>query len=91
MKVVKKPVEVETLHVEYDGDRLVFDEDLPEWWEEAEQDGTVFYEPARGAYMIRTLEGDHKVFDGDYVIRGVHGELYPCKEEIFQETYEEVR
>ena len=27
---------------------------------------------------------------GDYIIKGVHGELYPCKPDIFEETYEEV-
>ena len=38
--------------------------------------------------LINTLEGEMKVEHGDYVIKGVFGELYPCKPEIFQETYE---
>ena len=37
--------------------------------------------------MIRTLEGDHKAIVGDYIIKGVHGECYPCKKDIFEETY----
>jgi len=39
---------------------------------------------------IKTLEGDHKTIVGDYIIKGVRGEFYPCKEYIFNETYEEV-
>ena len=37
---------------------------------------------------IHTLEGDHFANVGDYIIRGVQGEFYPCKPDIFQETYE---
>ena len=37
---------------------------------------------------IMTLEGQHKVTKGDYIIRGVKGELYPCKPDIFEMTYE---
>lgn len=37
---------------------------------------------------IRTLEGDHIARIGDYIIKGVHGEFYPCKPDIFMETYE---
>lgn len=41
----------------------------------------------KGFYFIETLEGNHHVSDGDYVITGVHGEHYPCKPDIFRETY----
>lgn len=37
---------------------------------------------------IGTLEGDMHVTPGDYVIRGVQGEFYPCKPDIFEATYE---
>jgi hypothetical protein len=37
---------------------------------------------------IDTLEGPHFVNDGDWVIRGVAGECYPCKPDIFEATYE---
>lgn len=40
---------------------------------------------------IHTLEGWHHASNGDYIIRGVKGELYPCKPDIFEMTYEEVR
>ena len=39
--------------------------------------------------IIPTLEGDHAANPGDWIIKGVHGEFYPCKPEIFQKTYEE--
>lgn len=39
---------------------------------------------------INTDSGIHRVDIGDYIIEGVHGELYPCKKDIFNETYEEV-
>lgn len=38
--------------------------------------------------VIHTLEGDMVANEGDYIIKGVKGEFYPCKEEIFLETYE---
>lgn len=38
--------------------------------------------------FIKTLEGNHHVSVDDYVIRGVVGELYPCKPDIFEQTYE---
>lgn len=40
---------------------------------------------------IHTLEGDMKAMPGDFIITGVHGEQYPCKPDIFNETYEEVK
>jgi len=39
--------------------------------------------------VIHTLEGDMLARPGDYVITGVNGEQYPCKEDIFLKTYEE--
>jgi len=44
----------------------------------------------RGGLVIKTLEGEHLANIGDYIIKGVHGEFYPCKPDIFRETYEEV-
>jgi hypothetical protein len=37
---------------------------------------------------ITTLEGEHLASTGDFIIKGVHGEFYPCKPEIFEKTYE---
>lgn len=40
--------------------------------------------------VINTLEGDMEASIGDYIIKGVSGEFYPCKPDIFDKTYEEV-
>ena len=40
--------------------------------------------------IIHTLEGDMEASIGDYIIKGVNGEFYPCKPNIFAKTYEEV-
>ncbi|AER21682.1 hypothetical protein SSUST1_1326 [Streptococcus suis ST1] len=40
--------------------------------------------------VIPTLEGNMVAQKGDYIIKGVHGEFYPCKPDIFNETYEVV-
>lgn len=48
-------------------------------------------EDADNPYMyIETLEGTMKASVGDYIIKGVNGEFYPCKPDIFEKTYEEV-
>jgi hypothetical protein len=39
---------------------------------------------------LKTLEGDHEASYGDYIIKGVAGEFYPCKAKIFEQTYEPV-
>lgn len=44
--------------------------------------------PPVARIVIHTLEGDMEVSRGDYVIKGVKGEFYPCKPDIFQQTYE---
>jgi len=44
-------------------------------------------------YILRidTLEGEtYKVYEGDWIIKGVKGEFYPCKPDIFEATYEKV-
>ena len=40
---------------------------------------------------IETLEGVHIATEGDYIIKGVKGEFYPCKPDIFEMTYEKVK
>jgi hypothetical protein len=40
--------------------------------------------------IIPTLEGDHTAIVGDYIIRGIKGEFYPCKQDIFHRTYDPV-
>ena len=41
-----------------------------------------------GVPVIETLEGDHRVTSGDYIITGIKGEKYPCKPDIFKATYD---
>lgn len=40
--------------------------------------------------IIRTLEGEHVASINDFIIKGIHGEFYPCKPDIFIKTYEKV-
>lgn len=47
-----------------------------------------FDESMNPCLMIPTLEGEMKANLGDYIIQGVNGELYPCKPDIFEKTYE---
>lgn len=44
----------------------------------------------KNVMIIPTLEGDHIASAGDWIIKGVAGEFYPCKNEIFLKTYDEV-
>lgn len=46
---------------------------------------------SKGEYInIETLEGTMRADIGDYIIKGVNGEFYPCKPDIFEKTYEAV-
>lgn len=65
------------------------------WQKDPEEEGSltcVNYPNSDGTDMlkIKTLEGDHLVGWGDYIIQGVKGELYPCKPDIFEATYEKM-
>jgi hypothetical protein len=44
----------------------------------------------RGIFYIPTLEGDMLANIGDFIIKGINGEFYPCKPDIFEKTYEKV-
>lgn len=44
----------------------------------------------QGYLTIKTLEGEMKASFGDYIIKGVAGEFYPCRADIFEQTYEKV-
>jgi hypothetical protein len=43
---------------------------------------------ARGVWMLQTLEGWYQLRPNDWIIRGVKGEYYPCRPDIFEMTYE---
>jgi hypothetical protein len=44
--------------------------------------------PEVTSWRIGTLEGGHEVTKGDWIIQGIKGELYPCKPDIFEATYD---
>ena len=84
----KKPVVIEAFRWTGGEDQT---ED-PLWIIDAIKAGTVRFGGIEDGIclFIDTLEGTHKANSGDYIIRGVKGELYPCKPDIFLMTYEEV-
>lgn len=85
-KYRKKPVVIEARKVVI-GHNTEFD-DLVKWC------GGKAFTPERldqVAIDIETLEGTMRANLGDYIIKGVQGEFYPCKPDIFEATYEEVR
>lgn len=95
-KFRKKPVEIEAIR--WCGDNIDAVLDFmyaDERWKEGIESETVGgpgigYTPALGALDIPTLEGTMTGQVGDWIIRGVKGELYPCKPDIFEATYEPV-
>ena len=98
MKYRKKPVVIEAFQMTKE--RRKSNIEWPDWLSQAwmKQGGEegavscVDYPNSDGAdrLTIYTLEGVHDVNWGDYIIKGVKGELYPCKPDIFEATYEEV-
>lgn len=102
MKYRKKSVVVEAF--EYDRDLIrgtneyVGDSSVPDWIRKAHDEGILLYagfiETKEGfidrELFIETLEGRMHVSLGDYIIKGIQGELYPCKPDIFAKTYEKI-
>lgn len=81
---IKKPVVVEAIKWETDMDQAEY----PTWLTEAIGIGLVWFE--NGNMYINTLEGIFTATNGDYIIKGTHGELYPCKPWIFESNYDKV-
>lgn len=50
----------------------------------------VVWSENKKCFLILTLEGTSLASMGDYIIKGVNGEFYPCKPDIFEKTYERV-
>ena len=51
------------------------------------EEGSLSLTKGEVSVSINTLEGTMKAYVGDYIIQGVHGEIYPCKPDIFEKTY----
>lgn len=94
-KYVKKPVEIEAIQLKEDNIIEVFNFlDGANYKETKSAEELEDFSKAmleQGYIEIETLEGYMKASFGDYIIKGVKGEFYPCKPDIFQATYEEVR
>jgi len=91
MKYRKKPVVIEAFQMT--AARRASNEEWPNWLHAAwdtpiEEPGSLYL--AASALCISTLEGAHTVSVDDWIIQGVQGELYPCKPDIFEQTYEPV-
>lgn len=84
LKFRKKPVTIEAM--QYDG---VNTYDVIDWIDQNSPTGQdAVHDPEDGAVCIKTLEGVMSAQIGDWIIRGVQGEFYPCKPDIFEATYE---
>ena len=81
----KRPVEVEA--IQWTGDNL---QEIVEWADPLEDDTSALIGLSSGRLVILTLEGEMYAPAGWWVIRGVQGEYYPCKPDIFEATYERV-
>lgn len=92
----KKPVEIEAMQFKGIpnplGETGVADMDylgrFDDWIEKVR--GATACKYRGGSFYIQTLEGEMEASPGDWIIRGVKGELYPCKPEIFAATYDPV-
>lgn len=83
MKYRKKPVVIDAWQFTFENKDMVF-HNLREINNNIRPDGTL----DSPKLIIPTLEGDMTESVGDYIIKGVNGELYPCKPDIFDKTYE---
>jgi len=80
-KYRKKPVVIEA--IQWTGDNL---KECLDFMKFSNRTRTVY----RDKIIIHTLEGAMTASIGDYIIKGVSGEFYPCKPDIFEKTYEKV-
>jgi len=78
MKYRKKPVSIEA--IQYDGNNAKEILDFA-----GTSNGVCISD---GSLLIKTLEGTMTASVGDFIIKGVNGEFYPCKPDIFEKTYE---
>lgn len=79
-KYRKKPVVIDA--VKWDGKNVKEVMDFMTWRNASHDE--------LAGLVIHTLEGNHNALPGDFIIKGVAGEFYPCKPDIFEATYEVV-
>ncbi|QHC81198.1 hypothetical protein [Lacticaseibacillus paracasei] len=84
MKYRKKPVEIEAVQFADDPDTLIKINDVLG----LDPVNVSYVGPDNPVLKIPTLKGVMTAQVGDYIVKGVHGEFYPCKPDIFEETYE---
>lgn len=89
LKYRKKPVVIEAIQFKDDPKTL---SKLSSFLESTNRPVRVSYEdPKNPTMLIETLEGTMRADVGDYIIKGIQGECYPCKPDIFKATYEPVK
>lgn len=91
----KKPVVIEAIQWTGKNHREMFDfltnyEFVNEFISNNGDNFYIDHSKVEGGLVIKTLEGEHIASIGDYIIKGVQGEFYPCKPDIFKDTYEPV-
>jgi len=84
----KKPLVIEAF--KWTGSLGTREESAPPWFTDAICTEDISFVLGTDQLSIETLEGTFFVSPGDYVIRGINGELYPCKPDIFHKTYDKV-
>lgn len=93
MKYRKIPVVIDAVQWTGENQREMFDfltnyEKTDDYMSTSGEHFIINHNAVKGGLVIKTLEGEHIASIGDYIIRGVAGEFYPCKPEIFEKTYE---
>ncbi|MFZ7282505.1 hypothetical protein ACLSZW_02290 [Avibacterium avium] len=95
-RFIKKPVEIEARQINFNDDKNLIE--ITEWKDDVDL-SSIYYSAlakirsdikSHDGYPIRTLEGIMIASDGDWIIKGIRGEFYPCKPDIFEQTYEKV-
>ena len=84
MRFRKKPVEIEAIQFTGDNQKDVLSFIYPDMSE----DGLIGAQVMKLPVVIETLEGTLTASPGDWIIKGVKGEFYPCKPDIFEATYD---
>lgn len=92
MKYRKKPIVIEARQLPVGGmdENISEQADLVAWLIEGGLVSGKTLIINMDGWIIRTLEGDHLARWGDFIIKGVAGEFYPCKPDIFEQTYERI-